>query len=194
MDPITIASLAASAIPGIAKLFGGGSQVREAKKLAASNTFTPYQTPEQILEATQLAENEFRNGMPGMTSALSNLGGSSAAAFDRGLSGATSGADVLNLATNINANENQGLNALNDQALNYRNTSLGNYSNALGTEAGYADKEYQINKLDPYNRKANLAASMYGAGKTNQFSGLDSLATSALAGATAYQNYKKQGK
>ncbi len=193
MDPITIASLAASAIPGIAKLFGGGSQVRQAKQIEANNRFTPYQTPQEIMQATQLAEREFTNGMPGMSSAVNRIGASGANAFNRGVQGATSGADVLDLVTKTQFNEDQAMNNLNQEALGFRTNALGNYVGALNNQAGYRDKEYQINYLEPYQRKANLAASLYGAGKTNQFGGLDSLATSALAGLTAYQNSKKSG-
>lgn len=193
MDPLTIASLAASAVPGIAKLFGGGSQIDQAKKLDASNKFTAYQTPAQILEATKLAEQEFRNGMPGMSTAVNNLGTSAATAFNNGVQGASSGGDVLDLATKVQMGQNEGVKGLNREALDFRTNALGNYTGALQNEAQYADKAYQINQLDPYLRKANLAASLYGAGKTNQFSGLDSLSTSALAGITAFQNAKKSG-
>jgi len=192
MDPITIAALGASAIPAIAKLFGGGKQVKDAEALAAGNIFTPYKTPSQVGTVTNLLGNEFRNGMP--TAAAENrISGNTTNAFNRGVTGASSGGDVLDLAARTQFNEGQQINALNDDALRFRDKALGDYTNQLQTEANYADKAYQINVLDPYNRKANLAGAMYGAGKTNQFSGLDSLATSALAGATAYQNYKKSG-
>lgn len=193
MDPITLAALASSAIPGIAKIFGGNSQVKMAKQLDATNKFTEYQTPGQILEATKLAEAEFRNGMPGMAAAESRIGGATAGAFSNGERAATSSGDVLSLATNLNAQQDAALGGLNQEALQFRTNALGNYSNALNNEAQYADKEYQINKLDPYNRKANLAGSLYGAGQTNKLAGLDSLSTAAMAGATAYSNYKKSG-
>ncbi len=191
MDPITIAALAASAIPAIGKLFGGGSQVRKAKALDASNVFTPYQTPSQVLEATRLAQQAYTNPVQGQATAINNIQGAGATAFANGVQGASSSGDVLDLASKVQANENNAFNKLNTEAIGYRDRALNDLTGALNNEAQYADKEYQVNVLDPYLRKANLAASMYGAGKINQSSGLDSLATTALAGATAYSNYKK---
>lgn len=192
MDPITLASLGASAIPAIFKLFSGNNQVKQANELAKSNVFTPYQIPTQVGQATEMLGNNYRNGMP-TTAAENRIAGSSQTAFNNGVMGASSGGDVLDLATKVNFNQDQALNGLNEQAIKFRDNALGAYVNQLGNEAAYEDKAYQTNVLDPYNRKANAASSMYGAGKTNMFSGLDSLSTSALAGATAYQNYKKSG-
>ena len=193
MEPITIAALASSAIPALGKLFGGNKQQKQAEALAASNVFTPYQMPGEVLQATELLGNNFRNGMPGMSAALDNIGANASSAINSGVEGATSSGDVLDLVSKINYGQNQATNALNDQALQFRQKALSDYTDQLRTQAGYQDQEFKYNVADPFNRKANAAAGMYGASQVNKSSALDALSTSALAGATAYSNYKKQG-
>lgn len=193
MDPLTLGATALSFLPGIGKLISGGQQIRQAKEIDASNIFTPYQIPGQIGQVTGLARDEFNNGLPGINAAQNRIGATGSKAFNTGVQGASSGGDVLDLATRVQSQEDQAMNSLNAEALQFRSNALGNYMGALNNEAGYQDKAYQINELDPYNRKANLAASLYGAGKTNQYSGLDSFATSALTAAQALALAKKQG-
>lgn len=193
MDPITISSIALSAIPALGKLFGSGKQKRQAEELAASNNFTPYQLPNEVLQATEMLGNQYRNGMPGMTAAADNIAANASSAFNTGIQGATSGGDVLDLATKVQYGQNQATNALNAEALQFKQNALGDYTNQLRNQAAYRDKEFQYNVADPFNRKANAAAGMYGASQVNKNSALDALTTSALAGATAYSNYKKSG-
>lgn len=186
MDPVTLAALAASAIPAIAKLFGGGKQVKDAKALAAGNKFTRYQTPEQVLQATKLAEGNYRNGMPGQSRAENRIGTMEAGALNTATQGASSSGDLIDASTRINFGADQASNQLADQEAAYKAQALQGYEGALNNEAQYADKAYQINYLDPYIRKANTAAAMYGAGKINQQSGLDGLATTALTAASMF--------
>lgn len=190
MDPVTLAALAASAIPAIGKIFGGGKQIREATALAASNKFTPYKTPTEILESTDLAQENYLNGMPGQDRAQNLIGTNMGNALQTAQQGASSSGDLIDAATRINLGADQATNGLTQQAAEYKANALQDYRGALGTQATYRDKEYQTNYLDPFIRKANAASSMYGAGQINRSSGWDGLSTSAIAAATMAKNGK----
>lgn len=192
MSWVGVAAAGAAAVPGIVKMVSGGKQVKDAEELAAKNKFTSYQTPAEVLQATKLAQNNYLNGMPGQDLALNNIGTNAAGAYNTATQGASSSGDLIDAATRINVGANAATNNLTGEAANYKANALQGYEAALGNQAGYKDKEYQINYLDPFIRKANTAASMYGAGKMNQSSGLDSVATAALsAGYYATQGSKQ---
>lgn len=108
--------------------------------------------------------------------------------------GASSGGDILDAANKINYGSNVASQQLALQAASYKSSALGGYESALGNEAGWQDKLYQNNQLQPYLRAANTAASLEGAGNINEANAIDSGLQSAQ---TVYQNqqnaqYKKQ--
>lgn len=172
---------------GIYKTIQGANQKADAKKLAASNVFTPMQMPGQVKQATNLAAQNYYNGMPGTAAAQNLISNNGANAFYNGSQGASSGGDLLDLAAKINQGQNVATNNLSLQAANYKANALGGYENALNNEGDWQAKLYNNNVLQPYLRTANTAASMYGAGAQNEFSGLDQIGTAALGYANGYQ-------
>lgn len=181
-----IAMAAASAIPSIANWFGGRKQIKQAEEIAANNTLSPYTTPQEILAGTSLAEQNYLNGMPGSNQAINNINRNASGAYGTATQAATSSGDLLDSISKIGSGVNDATNQLAAQEAQYKAGALGNYIGALGTQAGYRDKEYQMNEYEPYIRKANTAAALYGAGKTNQASALDGLTTAAMAGMSAF--------
>jgi hypothetical protein len=179
-----MSALAAAAIGSVAlgayKAIDGANQKADAKKLAASNKFTPEQLPGEVQLATNLAAQNYYNGMPGTQRAQQLIGQNGANAFYNGSQGASSGADLLDLAARINQGQNVATNDLVAQGAQYKAQALGGYQNALSNQASWQDKLYQNNVLNPYNAKANTASAMYGAGQQNMFSGLDQIGTAGL--------------
>lgn len=172
---------------GIYKTIEGANQRADAKKLAANNVFTPMQMPGQVKQATNLAAQNYYNGMPGTAAAQNMISNNGANAFYNGSQGASSGGDLLDLAAKINQGQNVATNNLSLQAANYKANALGGYENALNNEGDWQAKLYNNNVLQPYLRTANTAASMYGAGAQNEFSGLDQIGTAALGYANGRQ-------
>lgn len=183
MTFVLAASAAVSGGLGIYKAIKGANQASEAKRLAKQNIFTPEEMPYEVGLGTDLAARNYTNGMPGMANALNNVNRNAATSFYRGQQGATSGGDILDLASRIGQNTNLATNQLGENEANYKANALGGYENALGNQANWRSKLYQNNVLQPYIRTANLAASMYGAGQQNLYSGLDDIGSTAIGAA-----------
>lgn len=173
---------------GAYKAIDGANQKAAAKRLADSNTFTPETIPGQVKTATNLAAQNYYNGMPGAAQAAANIRQSGANQFYNGSQAASSGGDLLDLAAKINQGQNVATNDLATRTAQYKQNALGDYQNALNNEGQWQDKLYQNNTLQPYLRTANTAASLYGAGAQNEFSGLDQISTGALGYASARAN------
>jgi len=175
---------------GIYKTIQGANQRADAKKLAASNIFQPEQLPGQVKLATNLAAQNYYNGMPGTAAAQQLIANNGANSYYNGSQGASSGGDLLDLAAKINQGQNVATNDLSMKAANYKADALNGYEGALNNEGQWQDKLYQNNVLQPFLRTANTAASLEGAGATNEFSGLDQIGTAGLG----YANSKYQDK
>lgn len=175
---------------GIYKTIQGANQRADAKKLAANNIFQPQQMPGQVKLATNLAAQNYYNGLPGTAAAQQMINGNGQNAFYNGSQGASSGGDLLDLAAKINQGQNVATNDLALKAANYKASALGNYEGALNNEGQWEDKLYNNNVLQPYLRTANTAAALEGAGAMNEFSGLDQVASAGLG----YANSKQQDK
>lgn len=173
---------------GVYKAVSGANQASDAKKLAKNNIFSPEELPYEVGLGTDLAARNYTNGMPGEGQARSDINRSGATAFYRGQQGATSGGDILDLATRIGMGTNTATNTLAQQGAQYKASALGEYQSALGNQANWKDRLYKNNVLQPYLRTANLAASMYGAGKTNEYSGLDDIGSTVVGAAKSYSD------
>jgi hypothetical protein len=182
--------IAAAAIGSLAlgayKTVKGANQSSAANKLAKNNHFTPEQMPWEVKQATDLAAQNYTNGMPGTAYARQAIDSNAASAFYNGSQGASSGGDLLDLAGKINYGQNQATNQLAAQQAQYKQQALGGYDAALGNQANWQGRLYQNNVLQPYLRTANLAASMYGAGQQNMYSGLDDIGSTVVGAARGY--------
>lgn len=179
-----------SAGVGAYKAIDGANQKADAKKLAKNNVFQPEQMPGQVIQATNLAAQNYFNGMPGTQAARQQIGQSGANAFYNGSQGASSGGDLLDLAARIGQGQNVATNDLATRGAQYKAQALGGYQSALNNEGQWQDKLYQNNVLQPYLRTANTAASMYGAGQQNMYSGIDDIGSTAVGYASQYSQPK----
>lgn len=178
---------------GVYKAVKGANQSAKAERLAKENHFTPEQMPYEVGLGTDLAARNYTNGMPGTGYATDQINRNAASQFYRGSQGATSGGDILDLATRIGYGTNQATNALTNQQAQYKAEALGGYEGALNNQAQWRDRLYQNNTLKPYLRTANLASSMYGAGQQNLYSGLDDVGSAAVGYANATGGGKSKG-
>lgn len=193
-----MSALAAAAIGGLAisgfEVYQGEKQKAKANQINKNNNFTPEIIPAETKLATRLAQENFTNGMPGMNTAKQQIGQNAINAGTIAAKGATSGADLIDSANKIQLNSDDASRQLALQAASYKSNALGGYEAALGNQAGWQDKLYQNNQLQPYLRAANTASSLEGAGNINEFQGLDNASTAAQTGLQDYQNqqYKKK--
>ena len=187
-------SAGAAVVSGGYKFYEGYQQKKQAEQIAKNNPFIPQTMPGQVSQSTQLAAQNYTNGMPGMVAAQQGIKQNAANAQSFATKGASSGGDILDVANKINTNTQNSEQQLSLQAANYKANALGGYQQALNTEAGWQDKLYQNNTLQPYLRAANTAASMYGAGAQNEAGGLDTAFQGLTAAGSEYGNMKMENK
>lgn len=166
----------------------GANQKSQAAQIAKNNPFVPEQMPSAITQATQLAQQNYTNGMPGTELAENGIKRAVTNATASASRGASSGGDILDAANKIQKNSNDATLDLAMKAASYKSNALGGYEAALGTEAGWQDKLYKNNTLDPYLRAANTAASLQGAGSINENNAIDGAATVVQSGVQAFDN------
>jgi len=188
MSYVLAGAAVVSAGVGAYKAIDGANQKSKAEQLAKQNPFQREQLPYEVSLGTDLAQRNYTNGMPGYGNAINNINRNAATSFYRGSQGATSGGDLLDLATRIGNGTNVANNQLNQQEAEYHQQALGGYESALGNQANWQRQLYNNNDLQPYIRTANLAASMYGAGQQNIYSGLDDIGSTAIGAAKAYRS------
>lgn len=166
-----------AAIPGLLsggyKAFAGAKQVKDGKEMAKNNIFQKYRRPEEVQQALRLAEQQYRNGMPGTSLLENRIKSGAAMAMDASMQGASSSGDVLDAASRIGANTNTSMQDLALQEAAYKDKAMAGYTQQLQNSAGYADKEFQYNVAQPYERTAAAASALIGAGNTNVFAGVD---------------------
>lgn len=183
-----------SLIGGAFKFFEGQSQKKQANQIAKNNPFVPEVLPAEVQLQTKLAQENYTNGMPGMNTARQQISQNAGNAGAIAAKGATSGADLIDSANKIQLNSDDASRQLALQAASYKSNALGGYEAALGNQAGWQDKLYQNNQLQPYLRAANTSAALTGAGNINEFSGIDTATQGLEAGGQEYTNsqYKKK--
>jgi len=176
-------SMAAAAVPSIFGAIQGIGQKRQAKKLRANAVNPGFEQNSGVLQNAETLKNRFGNyQMPGYNEAKSNIGSSSATAFNSGVQGASSGGDVLDLATKIAYGTGQQYRQLETQNAQGKEAAMNDYLGA-NVAAGQERQNANAYDRDQYGRQLDEAAALYSAGDTNignAISGASSIATSAL--------------
>lgn len=181
------AAAAPAVLSGGFKAITGMGQARRGRKLAASNHHPTYMRPVESTQALNLAEQNYRNGMPGEQLYLNDIQSSQAAALESATQGASGSGDIIDAATKINANAGNSYNDFVKTRAGYKAGALQNYIGQLGNQAHYSDKEFQYNQDEPYKEKAATASALIGAGNQNIYSGIDDI-TGAAASAIGSMN------
>lgn len=182
--PIPIAAAAAAAaIPSIFGAIRGIGQRRQAKRIRANAVDPGYEMNSGVMQNQEIMANRYSNYMlPGYSQQLNNIGTNAATAFNSGSQGASSGGDVLDLATKIAYGTGQQQNQLMLQNAQGKDAALGGFLNA-NAAAGRERQDANAYDRDNYMRKLNEAASLYGASDqnlNNAATGLSSIGTSLL--------------
>lgn len=196
MTAIAAAAIGAggAVIGGAFKFFEGQSQKKQAAQIAKNNPFQPQELPAEVQLQTKLAQENFTNGMPGQATERQQISQNAGNAQAAVAKGATTGGDIIDAANKIQLNSDDATRSLALQAASYKSNALGGYEAALGNQAGWQDRLYQNNQLQPYLRAANTSAALTGAGNINEASGLDEATTGVTAGAQDYTNAKYKNK
>jgi len=169
--------LAAAGIGLVPSLFKAISGARQLRKANALNPTDPgYQVNNGVIDnARVLGDRAGNYSMPGYGQAVSQIGAANAGAFNAGVQGASSGGDVLDLATKIAYGQSQQLNNLavqNAQGADNALTQSLNANAAAGQE--YTNKNAY--DRDIYQGKLREKAALTQSGNENIYGALDQAA------------------
>lgn len=148
----------------------GVYQLIKGRKLAKNNIRPEYQVPSEIMANLSQAQRMALEGLPASVKEeyIKNLQRQQSFSLDQ-MSSRKAG------LTGLSAIMQQGTDAygnLMSQDAMAKQQNLQNLMNVRSQVAGYKDKQFELNKLNPYYEKAQAAAAMKGAGLQNLMGGI----------------------
>lgn len=165
-----LANIAGGLIGGVTGYF----QKRKARKLLQEAGDQPlYNIPQEILRNQKQAELNAQEGMPSQqyNNAMKNI----QRAQTNALSGSLDRRSALMALPRIQQQATDAYGNLDAQDANMRMKNQQTLYNIGNTTAQYRDKEWNTNKMQPWQRKYNYGMQLLGAGNQNFTSGLEKL-------------------
>ena len=165
-----IANIAGGLIGGVT----GYLQKRKAKKLLQAAGDQPlYNIPQEIFRNQKQAELNAQEGMPSQqyNNAMKNIQRSQTNA----LSGALDRRSALMALPRLQQQASDAYGNLDAKDAAMRTQNQQTLYNVGNTTAQYRDKEWNTNKMQPWQRKYNYGMQLLGAGNQNFTSGLEKL-------------------
>jgi hypothetical protein len=157
------------AVPGALK---AGFGLYQTIRGAAMRPKRPeYKTPSEIGESLALSRQQEAARMPGISYAEDRLRQQSAQGMFGLRRGATTSNQLMSGLSNIQMQSNIAQRGLLESESKDYYRRLGNLQRSLGISAQYADKEFEANKMQPFQDKARTKAALIQAGLTNLFTG-----------------------
>lgn len=174
---IAVVGAAVSAAPAIYKGIKGISQTNKANGM---NPVNPgYQVNQGVINNAKTLSDEYGNySLPGYSQDVNNINKTFQGAFDQGKQGATSGADVLDLATRMAYGKNEAFNQLGQENAQGKQSMLGAYLSA-NAAAGQEYTNKNAYDRDQYNAQLKQKAALTQAGAENTYGAIDQLAGAA---------------
>jgi len=175
MDPL-LGSAILGAVPKLLEAGLGIGQTIKGSKMAKEAKRPVYQRPGEITRYTKRAQSRAADtGFSGQTTAESKIGKATADVVQKAKDVADPMA-YLDVVSRAGAQEQSQLQDVAMFAAQDRERRQQEADQALLLSAQYADKEFDINKMQPYQEKAAAASALKGAGIQNISGGLSGLA------------------
>ena len=176
----------AGGIGAIAKTGFGIYQMIKGNKMAKENQRPTYEIPEEVKQNLTQSQMMALEGMPAEQQKLyvQNTQRGMAGQL-RGLSSRKAGLTGVTAAAQQEQDSYQNLLAMDVQARNQNQQQL---MQARGDMASFKDRQFDVNKMQPYMMKEMQAQGMMGAGAQNMmggFSDASSMASNAMIGSEA---------
>lgn len=169
-------ALIPSIIGGVQSLVGAFSSL--------SNKRPTYEIPAGIKQGLALAQAQAASDMPNYGQGKADIG----AATGNAITAARESGNPLAAISQIQANENKGVNDLNVQNAGYKDGKQNQLRQALDHYADYQDEAFQLNAYAPYKEKRQLYNNMFGSGISNIVGGIDSNNLQKTMGANTDSN------
>lgn len=184
MDPLTISAIA-SAAPAVLQGIQSGIQGLRAGRIR--NRRPTYNIPKEIYDNVATATGAYNAasmyGMPGQGRIQNNIAGSQASSNQAIMQSQQSPAAMLAGLSSVNQNTSNAMANLGADAARFRqsnmdNTRLGMLS-AKQALAAYKDREFEINKMKPFQDAMFAQGALRGASQQNLYGAVSSLANTA---------------
>lgn len=173
--PLLAAGLVAGGIKAVAGLF----QKHKANKLLAANPRPTYDIPQEVFQNKGIAEQLSASGLPSTQYAQAQQN------IQRQQAGAIGAAQTrrggIGLIGNIQQRTNDATLGLDAKNAQMRVQNMQGLMKANSSLAGYRDKAFDINKMQPYQENTAYARALQSSGNQNIMGGIDT-GLSALTG------------
>jgi len=161
MGTLSLILAALQAGTGIYQLFKGNQAKEEVRP--------EYKTPKEVTDMLGIAKQQSGSDMPGYNLAKSNIDQQGATSFSRAKESASSGSDLLGFLSASGVSSNRALNQLSAANEQYHTSAQDKLKNALLTTAGFKEKEFNLNEMQPYLDSMRTSAVMTEGGMQNIF-------------------------
>lgn len=180
--------LASQAIPAIAKFAKAGHQANQAKKLAKTER-PKYDIPEAVKQAVASARLQAGNTqLPGQNLAEQKLGQNTSNAIAELKNVSNNPNDLATNVARLYQGQMGQQNNLNIAAAQNFNDNQGMLRDQLGMLGQYQDKEWDINKFQPYKNNMAASSALREGAYRNAMSGV----TDVASGLSGYGNMQFQ--
>ncbi len=176
LDPFTAAALI-SGIPALLQSGTGVGQLIKGNKMAKDNQRPMYEIPQAATEAIGNARAMASSReLPAQSLMEQNLDEIVASQTQDVFNTSTSSSDSLGAILGLNANRLRSQLGLELQGANSYQARQEALRRELKDYAGYQDKKWELNQLQPFQDKAATASALIGGGMENIFGGVNTLA------------------
>lgn len=181
-----VGSAVVSAIPAVYKGIKGLGQEAQANRMHPVDP--GYQMNRGVLDNAKTLSDYYGNyQLPGYSKMVSGINSTFQGGFENGVQGASSGGDVLDLASKMAFGKNQAMNQLGVQNAQGKQAALGDYLQA-NVAAGQQYQDKNAYERDQYDKMVKSKAALQQAGEQNTYGALDQLAGTAGKMITNYGN------
>lgn len=165
---IGLGAAALSALPSLIQAGKGIGQSFRAQGIERDNVRPNYQTPRQIFESTNLTRGAYMDpNLPGQSLMQDRIGAQAQSGYRAAREAATGSAGLLAATTGINQGALDATRDLQIEAARQQERDQRMYQQALREEATYADREFDVNKMQPYLDAAAAASALREASSRN---------------------------
>ena len=182
MDPLTIGALVSGGVSLVKGIFGGAQGLSANKKINNLRSNRPtYTRPDEVNQMMDVYRKAAgRSQLPGQDLMEEKLGRSTAAGVRQVGKYASSSSSALGAITDIYGKEQDAIRDLGIQFASYKDAAERQLAVGYGQAAQYSDREFEINKMRPWETRMNELQSQKQAGAENFWGGVTGAASTAL--------------
>lgn len=178
-----------AAIPGLVKAGLGIYQTIRGSRMKPKRP--NYEIPGQVGEELAMSRQEAHGRMPGALYAQDRINENTASGQYALQRGTTNSSQLLSGIAQLQMQRNIASRGLMESEANDSFRRTQNLRRSLGVMATYKDKQFQLNKMEPYQDAARTKAALIQSGLINSFSGLGEAGSSMMM--ADYRNKQQSG-